>query len=229
MKKILSVFLTVVMMFTVMVPSFAAMDRCTCGETPSVYVAALGSGSVILDEGTENERVLFRPATEDILEILLPVVPAAAELIATKNYDKFGDVLIGCVNEAFGMLALDGNGNSDPRVTSEAFHPDTAEHGGDHSYYFGYDFRMDPVETAQKLHTYHEEVEELTGHRDVKIRASSMGGVVMMSYIRLYGTADIYQDSYYENDSDIDKTVHIYGNLIKDAGKSKYKEYIEEI
>lgn len=191
MKKILSVFLTVVMMFTVMVPSFAAMDRCTCGETPSVYVAALGSGSVILDEGTENERTLFRPETGDILEILLPVVPAAAELIATKNYDKFGDVLIGCVNEAFGMLALDENGNSHPRVTSEEFHPETADHGGEHSYYFGYDFRLDPVENAEKLHTYLEEVEEITGHEDVKIRASSMGGVVMLAYIRLYGTADI--------------------------------------
>ena len=191
MKKLLSLVLAVIMTAMVAVPGFAAADKCTCGETPSVYVAALGSGSVILDEGTENERTLFRPETGDILEILLPVVPAAAELIATKNYDKFGDVLIGCVNEAFGMLALDGNGNSHPRVTSEEFHPETADHGGDHSYYFGYDFRMDPVENAQKLHTYLEEVEEITGHKDVKIRASSMGGVVMLAYIRLYGTNNI--------------------------------------
>lgn len=191
MKRILSVVLAVVMAFAVMVPGFAAAGNCTCGETPTVYVAALGSGSVILDEGTENERVLFRPETEDILKILLPVVPAAAQLVATKDYDKFGDVLIDCVNEAFGMLALDGDGNSDPRVTSEEFHPDTAEHGGDRSYYFGYDFRMDPVETARKLHTYLDEVAELTGHDNVQIRASSMGGVVMMSYIRLYGTKNI--------------------------------------
>ena len=82
MKKLLSVILAVVMTVLVMVPAFAA-DKCPCGETPTVYVAALGSGSVILDEGTENERTLFRPETGDILKILLPVVPAAAELVAS--------------------------------------------------------------------------------------------------------------------------------------------------
>ncbi len=191
MKRVLSVVLTVVLAVSVMVPGFAAAGKCDCGQTPTIYVAALGSAQVILDEGTENERVLFRPETEDLLKILLPVVPAAAALVVTKDYDSFGDVLIGCVNEAFGMLALDGNGDSHERVTSPDAHPDTAEHGGDRSYYFGYDFRMDPVETARKLHTFIDEAKELTGHDSVQIRASSMGGVVMMSYIRLYGTKDI--------------------------------------
>ncbi len=191
MKRVLSVVLSVVIAIAAMVPGFAVAGKCDCGQTPTIYVAALGSAQVILDEGTENEKVLFRPETEDMLETFLPIVPAAVSLVATKDYDSFGDVLIACVNEAFGMLALDGNGDSHERVTSPEAHPDTAEHGGDRSYYFGYDFRMDPVETAEKLHTYIEEAKELTGHDSVQIRASSMGGVVMLSYIRLYGTEDI--------------------------------------
>ncbi len=192
MKKLLSVILAITIIAIGVIPCFAADDSCTCGDTPVIYVAALGSGYVFLDAGTENERTLFRPETTDILNDFAPLVPAAAELLSNKDYDAFGDVLIDCVNASFGMLALDGNGNSHERVTSEEFHPDAdTPHGIDHSYYFGYDFRLDPVENARKLRVFVEEVKALTKHNTVRFRASSMGGVVTMSYLRLYGSADI--------------------------------------
>lgn len=191
MKKIIAVLLSVIFIFSSVIPCFAEDGKCDCGQAPIIYVAALGSGDVIENAGTETERTLFRPDTGDVIKRFLPILPAVAMLILTKNYDNFGDVLINCVNNVFGALALDGDGNSAPNVTSEEFHPDTAEHGDDRSYYFGYDFRMDPVENAQKLHAYVEEVKELTHHDTVRFRASSMGGVVAMSYIRLYGTKDI--------------------------------------
>ncbi len=191
MKKILSVFLCIVIAICTTIPCFAQDEKCNCGEPPIIYVAALGSGSVIRDAGTENETKLFRPETGEVVKQFLPLVPAVAKLLADKNYDDFGDVLIDCVNKVFGDLTLDGNGNSKPNVTSEEFHPESADHGLDHSYYFGYDFRLDPVENAQKLHTYIEEVKEITHHDTVRFRASSMGGVVAMSYLKLYGSADI--------------------------------------
>ena len=192
MKKIFSVLLSLVIISLSVLPCFAAEEECNCGEPPIIYVAALGSGYVFLDAGTENERTLFRPETSDILNDFAPLVPAAANLLLDKNYDAFGDVLINCVNASFGMLALDNEGKSHERVTSEEFHPDEeTPHGIDHNYYFGYDFRLDPVENAHKLHTFIQEVKELTKHDTVRFRASSMGGVVTMSYIKLYGTEDI--------------------------------------
>lgn len=191
MKKILSVFLAVVLMALAVVPGFAQSDKCNCGQAPIIYVAALGSGTLTIDEGTENERTLFRPEIDEILPDLLPIVPAAVQLVADKNYDAFGDVLIECVNKVFGDLALDENGNSSDRVSCEEFHPETDYHGVDHNFYFGYDFRLDPVENAKKLHDYIQEVKEITNHDTVCFRASSMGGVTTMSYIRLYGTLDI--------------------------------------
>ena len=116
MKKLLSLVLAVIMAAMVAVPGFAAADKCTCGETPSVYVAALGSGSVILDEGTENERTLFRPSTESIIQIVLKVLPALVKVGFTMNLDHLGDALIESVNDAFGAMALDGNGNSAKNV-----------------------------------------------------------------------------------------------------------------
>ena len=191
MKKIIAVILSVIFVFSAAVPCFAEGDKCSCGQPPIIYVAALGSGDVIQNEGTENERILFRPDTMDVIKRFVPIVPAVVKLLLTGDYDAFGDVLISCVNNVFGALALDGNGNSQPGVTSEKFVPETADHGDDYSYYFGYDFRLDPVENAQKLHAYIEQVKALTKHDTVRFRASSMGGVVAMSYIKLYGTKDI--------------------------------------
>lgn len=190
MKKILSLFLCITLIFSVAIPTLAS-NECTCGDPPVIYVAALGSGKVYKDAGTENERVLFRPETDDVLERIAPVIPAAADLLITKNYDKFGDVLIACINDIFGDLALDDNGDSLPNVGTPEIHPEGSEHGVDKSYYYGYDFRLDPIENAERLHTFIEEVKELTHHKTVRFRASSMGGVVALSYMRLYGTDDI--------------------------------------
>ncbi len=192
MKKFISILLSAIFLFSCALPAFAVDDeQCNCGESPIVYVAALGSGALFLDVGTNNERKLFRPETDDLIPILSPLIPAAADLINDGDYDKFGDVLIDCVNAAFGELKMDKNGDSTPQVTCEAFHPDTAEHGIDRSYYFGYDFRADPIHNAQLLKEYIEEVKKITNHDTVRLRASSMGGVVTMSYVKLYGTKDI--------------------------------------
>ena len=192
MKKVLSILLSLILVTLTTVPAFAANDECNCGEPPIIYVAALGSGTLTLDAGTKNERVLFRPDTGYIIGELTPVVGAAADLINTGDYDAFGDVLIECVNKIFGDLALDQDGNSSPRVTCEEFHPtDEVPHSLDHNYYFGYDFRLDPIENAKGLYQYIQEVKALTKHDTVQLRASSMGGVTTMSYIKLYGTKDI--------------------------------------
>ncbi len=191
MKKILASLLAVILIVSGVLPCVAANETCTCGESPIIYVAALGSGYVFLDQGTENEKQLFRPETSEILKDFTPLISAAVNLINNKDYDAFGDVLISCVNSAFGMLAMDNEGNSHERVTSEEFHPDSADHGNNYSYYFGYDFREDPIENAKALYEFIQEVKEITKHDTVRFRASSMGGVTTLAYLRLYGSADI--------------------------------------
>ena len=76
MKKILSIVLAVIITAIGVLPCFAADGSCTCGQTPIIYVAALGSGSVYLDEGTANEKTLFRPDIAELLPEFAPLVPA---------------------------------------------------------------------------------------------------------------------------------------------------------
>ncbi len=191
MKKIISVILSLVMLFSLFVPTMAAEEKCDCGVNPIIYVAALGSGTVYENPGTDEERALFRPETGPLIteavSVILPAIPA----LVAGDYDKFGDALIGFVNSAFGALALDGDGNSKENVYAPEEYPTDPNHGLDYSYYFGYDFRLDPYTHADRLHKDIQTLKGLTCHDKVQIRASSMGGVVMMAYLERYGTDDI--------------------------------------
>lgn len=191
MKKILSVILSLIMIFSLFVPALATEEKCDCGFNPVIYVAALGSGTVYENPGTEDERALFRPETAPLIKeavsVILPVIPA----LMIGDYDKFGDALISFVNSAFGALALDGDGNSKENVYAPEEYPTDSNHGTDYSYYFGYDFRLDPYIHADRLYKDIQTLKELTCHDKVQIRASSMGGVVMMAYLERYGTQDI--------------------------------------
>ncbi len=191
MKKVLSVILSCIMIAALFVPVFAVEEKCDCGFNPVIYVAALGSATVYENPDTPEERAVFRPDTapliKDAVSVILPAIPS----LIMGDYDTFGDALIGFVNSAFGALALDGDGNSKENVYAKEEAPTDASHGIEHSYYFGYDFRLDPYTHADRLHKDIQTLKELTGHDKVQLKASSMGGVVTMAYLERYGTDDI--------------------------------------
>ncbi len=191
MKKVLAIVLSLVLISGLVLPAFSAEKECDCGFNPVIYVAALGSGTVYENYGTESEKALFRPETAPLIEeavsVILPAIPA----LMLGDYDTFGDALIGFVNSAFGALALDGNGNSKENVYAPEEYPESEEHGIEHSFYLGYDFRLDPYTHADRLNETIQIMKELTGHDKVQLKASSMGGVVTMAYIEKYGTDDI--------------------------------------
>lgn len=193
MRKSLCIILCVVIFVSAVLPTVAsaADDTCNCGYLPTIYVGPLGNTPIILDAGTENEKQLFRITDETTLELVKALLPALVAFAITRNYDKFGDTLIASLNDALGMLKLDGNGNSAPNVTTEIELPQDPAHGIDKDYYFHYDWRLDPMEVADQLNAFVQHVENLTGHSKVNFRASSMGGVVTMAYFERYGYDDV--------------------------------------
>ena len=171
--------------------SHAAQNQCDCGVSPIVYVAALGSATLYLDAGTPAERVLFRPTDEATQQLVMPLLLPAARYPLDRNAEAFAGSIANAVKGMLGELAMDENGDSNPRVTTKTTLPADPAHGIDKDYYFGYDFRVDPMVTADRLHEFIEHVEQLTGHEKVSLRASSLGGIVTMAYLQKYGSGDI--------------------------------------
>lgn len=190
-KKIIAVILSAVIMLSVLAPAATAVDgKCDCGITPIIYVGPLGNTDIYENYGEENQKTLFRPDTKAIIGLVVKLLPGLMRL-AFLDFDGFGDVLIDAVYDAMGAMALDGNGNSAENVSVVIEMPEEQEHSKDNQYYFHYDWRLDPVEVAGQLDEFVKYVMELTGHDQVHFRASSMGGVVTLSYFNEYGTDDV--------------------------------------
>lgn len=192
MKKAVAAILSLVMFLCVVSPAaVAASGKCNCGVTPTIYVGPLGCADIYENPDSEKEKTLFRPTTETIIKLVFKLLPAIAVSSVTLNLDYLGDVLIDELNNAFGAMALDGNGNSADNVAAKLELPTDSEHGVGLSYYFRYDWRLDPVYNAGLLNEYVKHIKELTGHKVVNFRASSMGGVVTLAYFNEYGYDDV--------------------------------------
>lgn len=210
MKKtriILSVVMSLVMMFCTLVPVIAAEKKCDCGIAPVVQVRGIGE---TLYDGEGNE--IF--SAENIVNGILPVIPQLVEFLATWNTDVLVEALSKAVGDIFGPVAYDNNLNRDTVVTVEDYTSDPVETymdfdgsisseralaysiyeelGEDHSYLFIYDWTANPFDIAEDLNQFIQDVKEKSGHDKVSLCAESMGGCMTNTYLALYGYDDVH-------------------------------------
>ncbi len=199
MKKIISLFLVAVMIFSVSSVSFAAADECECGVTPVVHVQGFGE-ALYLNVGTEEEVSVFPPDGNAIMKAIPDILKALGLAAIAKDYDGFGDYAMSGVDKILGLMACDEKGNS---VYNVSFEPDDIGSAEQHKnggspyspgngcYDFIYDWRLDPIYNAELLKGFIEEVKELTGHNEVSLVCHSQGNTIVASYLELYGNGGI--------------------------------------
>ena len=188
MKKVLSLILCAAILYCAAVPALAEQESCDCGFSPIIYVGPLGCTPIVRDAGTDNEQQLWKIDTQFLLSNLRAVLPQLNKAILLRDPELLGNALVEFVYACFGDLALDSDGNSKANVTTPELNvPSGDTHGINSDYYFDYDFRLDPYDDADRLHEFIYHVKELTGHDSVKLKCSSMGGVVLSAYLDKYG------------------------------------------
>lgn len=200
MKKMISIILIIVMAFTMMMPSFAALDE---NDTPIVILRGDGGSITKIDEnGTEikvyplNSNKLSDEIGETAVNILIPFLTEGLLFDKWDNYYKV------CYEELAPIMAdviLDENGN--PRDNSgigskhrkdnaDSCKTDVAEKQGYYSvsdYTYHYDWRIDPADVIDDLHTYIKTVVATTG-RKVTLAGNCLGGSYVLAYLQKYGT-----------------------------------------
>ncbi len=206
-RRIVSVVLALVMLFTLFVPGLAAGNKCSCGNAPVVQVRGIGE---TLYDGEGNP--VF--SAGNIVKGILPVLPQLTEFLLTQNTDVLVDGLSKAVKSIFGPVAYDNNLNRDSVVTVKNYTSDPVETyvdfssddfgseytlgkaiyqelGDNHSYLFIYDWTANPFDIAADLNQFIKEVKEKSGHDKVAICAESMGGCMTNTYLALYGYEDV--------------------------------------
>lgn len=213
MKKTISVILCLVMIMATAVPAFAA------GTTGSRYpVVLIGGDGDHLEDKDGNELPLWSGVLDNLTKkddgedntgeiyksIANVLLPFLVEGLLTGNYDNYYENLQKEISEIFEPLLLNENGEASngsgisqrrkEQMKSNLSRDAKKGKGyyGFYDYQFYYDWRVDPLLSAEELNDYIQEIKKVTGSPKVVIIARCLGTVIASAYVALYGTDDIY-------------------------------------
>ncbi len=211
MKKIIAMLVTLIMVFTLVTPAYAATLTSWWSTIPVVSIA--GDGEPLYD-GNGNQIYkttdLLKGMTgddedSDIMGAVANVLyPFLVEGLLFDKWDNYYNNLYKEIADIFedSLLTKDGepkegSGLSEERKkeVAENLKKDAKEQWGcylDWNYKFHYDWRLDPLTVADQFNDYIKAVKEVTGAEKVAITGLCLGTNVILAYISKYGTNDIY-------------------------------------
>ncbi len=206
-KKIVCLTLAMVMVALAFVMPVAAAD-----DMPLVIVDGFASTKLYTDFGTENQKEAFFGSDTDIEAMITDVGGAfLGGLIKygynDKDFEAFADSFIPALNKYFEPIAYntDGTPKSDigyyvtdkpiAEYTDEekanlftTYTLDTAKlYGEDKAYCFSYDWRKSPIDLAEELKDFINDVRAKEGAKKVNVVCLSLGSAVMLAYLDANG------------------------------------------
>ncbi len=219
MKKFLSLLLSSLMLLTCITPAFAETTswfKSECddpviyitGDSQKLYydndskVFCIDDIGNLLTADTENGQTKTDKVLETTAAILKPFI---LEGILLGKWDNYYAAVEKEITEMFEPVRLDYNGNvpegSDCGLSQEQQNRNawkqstyiTNANGkfDEGTYKFEYDWRLDPIENAEILNTFIENVKRVTGRKRVSIESKCLGTNVVLAYINKYGTESI--------------------------------------
>lgn len=208
MKKVLAVFISLVIFVLIIAPmSAVAENSCNCEYEPIIYVR--GRASIAVDKDDPNSQSLPYVPDGFIEESVKKLIPIYTKGYLTDDFTEFKTEFTACMKEAYKDFALDNNGevsnNSGLKTveywksnsiidkhkpSSDVSTPDQAKTEL-YKYFYQYDCRLDPCDIADDLHEYIQTVKEVTGHSRIKLLARCLGTNILSAYLAEYGWDDV--------------------------------------
>ena len=214
MKKLLSILLALVFVFTAALPVFAESET----TEAAIIVPGVGESMLLFEEGENKDRRFFDPVADYLKTegTIGDLVGAALQATLFKKFDKLDEMLKKVDDEAAGALKMNPDGTSAvplrPVVFSAAESSLAAirnigrwddidygamialeleKHiGAENVFIFCYDWRLGPVEHAERLKNFIADVKSLTGVDKVNLYGNSYGCQVVAQYLYAFGGAN---------------------------------------
>jgi len=207
MKKFISIIIAFALLISVSVPAFATSEHNPdeCEHIPVIVVRGMDFGGLYVDLDTANEKPVLSLEADFIIKGILKVIASG---IMNFSLDAAVDELSKVVLDIFKYFQMDENGDPLYNVQTPKF-PESADNyenlrtgtdyefgivrtcietfGDGHTYYFTYDWRLDPFVVADEIHSVVETAIATTGHDKVNIICCSMGGQMTLAYLTEYG------------------------------------------
>ena len=213
MKKIIAVLISIILICSSFLSVVGFAEESSVADasydTPIVVVRGMAFGGLTINEGTPAEReAVILPDTNEIVSL---VINLAKTYFMEKRLDV--DAIVDVADKAIGSLACDENGDSLYNASYTKYPNSAAVHtnlfddegvgefgvvsaamdtyGADKVYFFTYDWRLDPTDTADDLNVMIEKAKADHNSDKVDIVCCSMGGVITDCYIYEYGCESI--------------------------------------
>lgn len=187
MKKLISLFLAVLMIFAVMTPCVSAAD----GKSITVYVEGYGDG---LHDETGKQVFPVDLGLVDKLKVMLTdLLGNLAWAKLTGDYSNYSQQLYDLIAPGYADVKLDNNGECtdengnpyfglgfDPLSRTE-FYNSRFSNG---YYRFRYDWRLSVEYNAELMETFIDNVVAITGATKVNIIGRCLGGNIVSAYLQ---------------------------------------------
>lgn len=213
MKKLIALILTLTLVFSMSVPAFAWIDQnSTRSQIPVIRISGDGqalyndSGERVMHfrgllEGGNSDEGDNSALYESVANVMLPFLIQGALF---DNWEPYYKNLEKEIAELFGDALLDNNGNpiagtgiSEDAKAQMKYNMETDKKIGKgyyayNDYWFNYDWRLDPLKTADDFNNYIKAIMNKTGAQKVSIICTCLGTNVVSAYIAKYGTDDLH-------------------------------------
>lgn len=218
MKKVISVFLAVVMVFSVFAVTAAAATNAKV-KYPIIFIAGssvdlfdaegneVSTGIDVLTDDDEGDGMGMDKIVETTVNILKPFV---MEGLLQDKWDNYGKVLYDEFAPIWDEGQLDGDGNTKYGIgvsASEISHWDniaaTVDHGKDGTFGYGdykfrYDWRLSPYDHVDRLHEFIKTILNTTKCEKVCLVGRCLGGNVVTAYLDKYGSEGLVAKVVYD-------------------------------
>ncbi|MBR6334743.1 MAG: hypothetical protein IKR90_01180 [Clostridia bacterium] len=256
-KTAISVFLCLTILAAAAAPAFAANEKIA-------FVAVSGMNTFPLYD--ENNNKVYPLSGTDIAGLAFKLLPYITDYLVSRNADRLADKVLPAVYDAFEPIACLDTGESKYNLHTDLFdsglvgemknfesHDKDEEgivnraakkYGVENTFFFNYDWRLDPIVHADRLNKFIGFVKEKTGCKRVALAAFSMGGTVTCSYLNKYGSGDLasvelcstaFQGTSIVGDLfrgklevDVEALFHKFAQLTRDPTFTELIDYINE-
>ena len=212
MKRFISILLAIVLAALCAVPSFAGYTPAKAQESqreklPLVIIRGMDADDLIVDYGNGKTGPPVMPVnTSDIVKTLFK---AAGTSLISLSADKGLDVVTGYAKKILGSMACDKTGtpickaaiptyplavsnygnllNSTDYSEGQIVKSSIDHFGADYTYYFAYDWRLNPFDNCGRIAALVDRALSDTGCSKVNLVCASLGGIQTLAYLTKYG------------------------------------------
>ncbi len=218
MKKVISVTLSILMIFSIFAMPVSAAEGERREKCPIIFIAGSSidicdaEGNVIstgFDVLTDDDEGSM--STDDIFDAAVNILkPFLFEGITDDEWANYGRALYEELAPIWDETQLDGDGNAKygTGVSKEEIaywdnRAATVDTGKDgvfkiNDYKFRYDWRLSPYDHVDRLHEYIKSILKTTGCKQVALVGRCIGGSIITAYLDKYGEEGLVKKVFYD-------------------------------